>query len=189
MSVRLILKSRLRFSCETGRRAATRRMASWIGTRDELRVKRGRFQRAERVVAGEEFVATIAAERDGDVLAGEARKQVGREQRAVAERFVESADDLGEQRDGLVEVEDFFAVPGAEALGDETGVRAFVEARFVEADGEGVELAGGDVLRGERGDGGAVDAAAEEDAERDVGHEPALDRALERARSLFARGR
>ena len=46
--------------------------------RDELRVELGLLQRAEGIVAGEEFVAAIAAERDGDVLAGEAGEQIGR---------------------------------------------------------------------------------------------------------------
>ena len=161
-------------------------MARVERARDELCVKLGVAQRAEGIVAGEEFIAAIAAERDGDVLAGEAREQIRGEQRAVAERFVESRDDLGEQRDGFVEVEDLVAMPRAELLGDELRASRFVEARFVEADGEGVELAGGDVLRGERGDGGGVDAAAEEDAERHVGHEPALDGALERGAEFFA---
>ena len=74
---------------------------------------------------------------------------------------------------------------GAESLRDRACVAALVEARFVEADAEGVELARGRVLRGERGDGGGIDAAAQKDAERHVGHEPALHRALELCTNLF----
>ena len=39
--------------------------------RRKLRVKLGGAEGAEGIVSGEEFVATVAAERDGDVLAGE----------------------------------------------------------------------------------------------------------------------
>ena len=42
------------------------------------------------------------------------------------------------------------------------------------------------MLRGERGDGRGVDAAAEEDAERHVGHESALNGAFESGADLFA---
>ena len=48
--------------------------------RHELRVLRGFLQGAERIVAGEELVAAVAAERDGDVPAREARKQVRRQE-------------------------------------------------------------------------------------------------------------
>jgi len=65
---------------------------------------------------------------------------------------------------------------GGEALRDETGMTAFVQARFVEADGAGAHRTGGR-LRHQRDHARTVDPARQEGAQRHIGDHPA-DNAL-----------
>ncbi len=84
--------------------------------RHEAIVELGRAQRAERVVAGEQLVGAVAAERDRDLLARVFAEQIGRQQRGVAHRLVELRRDLGQQRRGLLEREHVEVMMGAEML-------------------------------------------------------------------------
>jgi hypothetical protein len=71
-----------------------------------------------------------------DVLAGEAGKQIGRQERSVAEWLIQSRDDLREKRDRLIEVQRLVVMTRAELLRHELRPSRLVEGRFIEADGE-----------------------------------------------------
>ena len=76
-----------------------------------------------------------------------------------------------------------------ERPGSERRVVAFVEPRFIEPERERLHVAA--PLPGERGDGGGVETAREEDADRPVAQEHRTDRprqmATQRGRGLVQR--
>ena len=75
------------------------------GTRDSFFVKRSEAQRAEGIVAGEEFVTAITAEGHGDFGPGESAKQPSGKEGAVALGLVESIENLGQGREGSIQAE------------------------------------------------------------------------------------
>ena len=98
------------------------------GPRNPARIIFCRAQGTERIVAGEQLVAAIAAEGDRYMLPGKAREEICREQRPIAQRFVEGADKIGDQFSGLIEIERFFVVPRADVVGDRAGMPRFIES-------------------------------------------------------------
>src|SRR5438128_1149810 len=77
----------------------------------------GELQRAVAVVAAEEFVAAVAAERDLDVAARLAGQVVRRERGRVGERLAKHPRERGEVCGG-VRADAELVVLGAEMLGD-----------------------------------------------------------------------
>lgn len=77
-------------------------------------VKSRPTERTEWIVAGEKFVPAIAAEGHGDMLAGEPVQQVGRKQRAIAERFVEPRQTFIQQGVGPIKRQLFHVMIRAE---------------------------------------------------------------------------
>ena len=155
-------------------------------TGDEFLVELGLAQGTEGIVTGKEFVAGVPAERDFHLLAGEFAEQVGRQKRTVAHGLVELLRDCWEQGVGFGDGERFGVVVGLKQLGDPARVSGFVERAFFETDAEGFQLPGRNVARGEGGDGGRVDPAAEENSDRHIGDETALDGGVEAGAEFFA---
>src|SRR5262245_66550557 len=102
-------------------------------------------------IAREEFVASIAAQRHGDALAREARQQEGRNQRPVAERFVQQSRYLRDDFEHLAFGESLLVMLGPQMIRDQTGVRRFIERFFLEGYREGFD-APFSGFAGERGD-------------------------------------
>src|SRR6185312_10459941 len=87
------------------------------GERGRTRQGAGPPEQAMRDVGGiaaEELVAAVAAERDGDVTAREAREQIGGHDRAVGDRLVEDGAELADDARRLVDGEALFVVARAE---------------------------------------------------------------------------
>ena len=122
-----------------------------------------------RVVAAEQLVPAFARERDLDVLRGKLRDEVGRQRRRVCERLVEG---VGERLQQQLRVRPYeqLVVLGAVPLGDQARVGALVEAPLCETDRERVHRLRR-LLSRERCKRRRVDAAGEEDADRDVREE------------------
>jgi hypothetical protein len=99
---------------------------------------------------------------------------VHRHCRPVGDRLVLVVDELGDERLEVARAYDQLVVVGAEELGHAAGVLELVEARVVEADRERLH---GRVqqLAHQRDVRRRVDAAGEEDPERDVAHHPPPD--------------
>jgi len=104
------------------------------------------------------FVATVAGEGDGDVLAGEARDDARGKRRRVAERAVVDVDERLDELESLG-LHDELGVLGAElARGHPREAGLVVGGVALEADGEGLHPPGG-VLRHQADDHRRVDAA------------------------------
>ena len=122
-------------------------------------------------VAGEDLVAAVAVERDGDVPARHLGKREGRNRGRVGERLAVMAHDARQQLD-RARLDHQLRVLGAEALGDDPRKRQLVEPLVREADRERPHGRRGR-LRHRRDDCRRIDAAREEGAERHVGdHAP-----------------
>ena len=76
------------------------------GLRNAPRIRFRTVQGAEGIVSREQFVTAVAAERDRDVLPGEAGEKIGGEERTIPQRFIEPRNAPGEKREGFVEIED-----------------------------------------------------------------------------------
>src|SRR5262249_13188517 len=105
-----------------------------------------------------------------------------REDRAVGERLVHVLEDARERLEEDALRDRLLDVSRAEVRGDLAGVARLVEGALLEADRVGPELVLAEEALRERGDGRAVDAAREEDAERDVRAEADPHRLLEEPR-------
>ena len=114
--------------------------------------------------------------------AGEAREQVGRDDRSVPERLVEKRRHIGQNIDESARFEALLAVLRPQVGGDPGCMRGFVEARICESDREALDSSLPALLGHARRDGRRIDASGEEDAERHVGdetppHSPGEERA------------
>jgi hypothetical protein len=127
--------------------------------------------RREGRIAGEQLVASVAAERDGDVLASESGEQIGRQDGRVAERLVHHVGDCREQVRHRARGEYVLVVVGPEVLGYPAGMRRLVEAALAEADRERLDGSGRQRLRHERHHRARVDASAQKRAEGHVADE------------------
>ena len=125
------------------------------------------------VVPGEELVAAVARERDGDVPGGQLRDHVGRDRRGVAERLVQIPGEVIDDLEG-VRLEQELVVLGPEPLGHEPRVARLVVVRLREADRERLHRARVQPRHG-RHDRARIDAAAQERAQRHVAHEVQAD--------------
>ncbi len=114
---------------------------------------------------------------------GELGDEVGGQRRGVAEGLVEGLDQPRQQLD-RVRADDQLVMIGAVALGDEAGAGELVEALLLEPDREGAQGFLG-VGAGEGCEAAGVDAAGEEDADRDVGDEVGADAVVEDLAQLF----
>jgi hypothetical protein len=136
------------------------------GPGDPVHVARGLHGEVADV-AGEVLVAAVAVEGDGDELARLARDEVGGQRRGVRVRLAVMPGELGQHVRHL-RLHRELDVLGLVALGDQAGEAGLVEALLLEADGEGLHGAAGE-LRHQRDDDGGVHAAGEEGAQRHVG--------------------
>ena len=114
--------------------------------------------------------------------AGEAREQVGRDDRRVPERLVEKRRHLGQDVDERTRLEALLTVLRPQVGGHPGCMRGFVEGRVGESDREALDSSLPALLGHARRDGRRIDAAGEEDAERHVGdetppHSPGEERA------------
>ncbi len=156
--------------------------ASWTGTLTQ-RERRGRADEtgnpaqpltqhvsAVRVVAGEHFVAPVTGKRHRHGPPRVLGEEPDRQRRAVGERFVQMPGHLFDHVDALG-LEQEFVVVRSEALGHIALVGSFVVYLFFETETEGVEAALAH-LAGQRDDGAGVDAAAQEEPDGHVAHQP-----------------
>src|SRR5262245_44811924 len=109
-------------------------------------------------IAREEFVAAVASQRNGDALPREARQQKGRNQRPVAERFVQQSRYLRDDFEHLTFGESPLVMLGSEIIRDQPRVRRFVERLLLERDREGFYAPFGG-LAGHRGDRARINPA------------------------------
>ncbi len=138
---------------------------------------------AVAVVAAEEFIAAIAGEDHGDMLAGEFGNGPGGDGGTIAEGFAVVVDEVGQFVPEIVA--DVIDDEGKAAfVGDGFGVLKFVVFRFIEGDAEALNGAFKDAAHFE-GDKGRVDAAAEKDAEGDIGDEVGFDGVVEGGAEFF----
>ena len=136
-------------------------------------------------VAAEQLVRALARQDDGHVLAGSARQEVYRERRRVGDWLVEVPRDIGKRTGEVVRRHRDLMVVRADALRHLPRPLELIE--ILEADGEGLErpaARGPQFLLRERGDDGAVDAAAEERADRHVADQVTGNRLLHRGADL-----
>ena len=127
---------------------------------------------AVAVVAAEELVAAVAAERHLDVRPRLAREPVLRQQRAVGGGLPAGPHQPVEVVHRVVDAAVQGGVLGAQVGGDGGGVLALVVAGGGHRDAEGPQRAGAggrQLLVGDRGDERGIDATGEEAAQRDVG--------------------
>src|SRR6185295_3020374 len=92
-----------------------------------------------------------------------------RHEGGIGKRLVEDARQLSHAVEEELRRDGERVVPRAERARRDVGVRPLVEAGDVEAEGEGGELA--ETLARDGRDGGRVEAAGEEDADRHVAHQ------------------
>src|SRR5581483_6290106 len=181
---------------------AARRGGQALGQRPRQRRERPDAAREEvgdvGVVAAEQLVAPLARERDLDPARRELGYEVRRQRRRVGERLVEG---LGQRRqeERRVRPQHELLVVGRVAPRDEPHVGQLVEGALGEADRERPQRLA-ELLRRERGERRRVDAAREQDADRDVADEVGAHRVAEPGpqlggqrllalRPLLARGR
>ena len=137
------------------------------------------LQSAESVVSGEEFVPAIAAQRHRHMAAGEAAEQPGGQQRVVALGFIQLVENLRQDLAGFVQVELLALVSGLQKIGRAAGKGRLVIRRLGKSHAESPQPSRAHVPDGQGGDGGGIDPATQEHAQRHVGHEAALDRAIQ----------
>ena len=82
----------------------------------------------------QQFVAAIAGQRNGDIAAGEAADDEGRDLRAVGERLVIHGGEQGDDVPRLCRRDDLLVVDGTEVSRDRAGVGGFVVSGFIEPD-------------------------------------------------------
>ena len=108
------------------------------------------------------------------MLAGQLRNEVERDAGGPGDGLVLMPDEAGQRVEEVVHADDDFVVLGADGLGDLAGIGELAEFGFLVADGEGLHRPV-EVALHERGDGGGIDAAGEEHAERHVAHQAHAD--------------
>src|SRR5688572_4936612 len=89
------------------------------------------------VVTGEDLVAAVAAESDGDMLPRQLRDQVSRNLRRVGKRLVENRRKLGNDRQAVGGLDDELGVIGAEMGGHGPGMRGLIIIGLTVADRKG----------------------------------------------------
>ena len=89
---------------------------------------------------------------------------------------------------GALDGERLEVVVRLEKLGDAPRMERLVKAGLLEADAERLQVPRGHMARRKGGDGGGVDAPAEEDADGDIGDEPAPHGRVEQRAKLLAPG-
>src|SRR5439155_16887163 len=117
-----------------------------------------------RVVTAEELVAALAGERDLHVARRELRDEIRRQRRRIGERLVEGVGE-GRQKRGGIRAEHQLAVLRAVTLRNESCVGELVERTLLEADRERAQGLGA-LLRCKRREERGVDAAREQDGDR-----------------------
>ncbi len=140
----------------------------------DLPVPAGRLVGLVRVVPGEQLVPSVPGQGDGDVLSGQLGDHVGRDDGGVGQGLVQEAGQRRNEAADFGRGDDEGAVIGPELAGHDPGGVELVERFFPEADGVRLDPRPGDLAH-QGGDGAGIDAAAEKDAEGDVGDEPAPD--------------
>jgi hypothetical protein len=131
-------------------------------------------------VAPEELVGALAREHHLDALpARELADEVERQAHRVGQRLVLVVDQLVEDSQGVAFGDRDLVVVGPEVLGDAGGLLPLVELGMIgEADRERGQAAG--ALAQQCDEGGRVEPAAQQHADRDVAEQPLVDGALER---------
>ena len=140
-----------------------------------------------RRVAREQLVPALPHQHDLHLGAREAREQEGRHECRVGERLVEERHEVPEAFEEELGRDGERPVARPERAGDQRRMLALVEARDVEAEREGGELA---VHRGPRQsrDRRRVESAGKEEAERHITHQRRPDGAREVGAERFGRG-
>ena len=106
------------------------------------------------------------------------REQERRQDRRIRERLGHAADDAAQRVEQRLIIDPHWNVPRANALRERRSVAALVIRLLRELRRERVHPVDADELRRQRGQDRGVEAAADEDADRNVGHHLLLDRAL-----------
>ena len=137
------------------------------------------------VVAGEQFIAAIAAEADGQLLARSPGQQDSREHRRVGERLVPDGGQLWDQVERIGERQVDRLMIRSEMSGDRCGVARLVESEFGHRDGEGSERAVRLRSLSQRRDQRGIDSSGQEGPERHVALESHRHRIGEESLQLF----
>ena len=136
-------------------------------------------------VATEEFVCTLSREHDRDVFACSLGHEVERHRGRIGHGLVEVPGDVGKDPEVVGQVDMDLMVVRAEGISHLAGLGMLTHR--IEADGEGLDRLQPEsrtlLLHQGHGDG-AVDPAAEECADGDVGDEVVLHRVLEHRADL-----
>ena len=125
-------------------------------------------------VTGKQFVAAVARETDGHVPAGQFADEEGGDLRRVGERFVVQLRQPWNDPQRLVGMDVQLGMLGTQVFRHLLGKHGFVESRYVESDGEGLDRPIADRLH-QRHHGGRIDAAGEKGTQRHVRHHPLAD--------------
>ena len=150
--------------------------------RKELEEPRQLFVCVARI-AGEALVTTVARQRDGHVLAGHLRQEIGRQRRRIGERLAIEANQLGEQLGGA-RPQHLLVVVGLVELGDLARVLDLREVLLLEADGKGLHRLGADLAH-DGDDRRRIDPARQERPQGNVGDEAEPHRFEQEMAQLF----
>ena len=121
------------------------------------------------VVAAEKLIAAIARQRHRHALARQLRHQEGGNLRRIGKGLVIERRQTRNDRLRLRRLHIQLGMFGLQVIGHRLGVHGLVVARLVKADGKGLHRLGRLRLH-QRHDGGRIDAARQEGAQRHVGH-------------------
>ena len=126
------------------------------------------------LVAAEELVPAVTAERDGDTLAGECRHAIGRDRRVVDDRLVVALDDAREQLGRVGDAHGALCEIRSQRFGCEPCEAELALLLDVEADRECLRTAS--VVRAHLGeDRRAVETTGEEEPQGNVRYEMRAD--------------
>ena len=104
----------------------------------------------EGLIAGEELVAAIPAQRDGYLPAGKGGKEIGGHYRSVGEGLVEKVGHRGQDLEQGAGLQPFFVMHSPEQAGHPARMAALVKRRFGESHREGVDIARPSQVGGQR---------------------------------------
>ena len=129
---RLILKSILRFACDTGRRPANARKAPCKGAGRRAHTTRP-SQTAKGIVSREQLIAAISSERHGHMLSGESAKATS-EQGIVTLWLIYLAKYSRQHIACFIKIQDLTSMIGPEKLRRAPRIGGLVEAWFGKSD-------------------------------------------------------
>src|SRR5215471_19357302 len=139
----------------------------------------------KRIVTGEQFVAAVAPQRHRHILSGQPAHQVGRQERTVRHRFIQPSQAFIDQLPGARNGKSFQFMIGLKLRANEQPVARLVKTLLGKSDAEGLQLPHGNMARGKSSDRRRVDPSTQENADRHVGEQAAMDSPIEQLAQLL----